>query len=405
MTGVQTCALPILETAVEEVVEAVEVAETVEEAEVVKEVETVEEVERVEATETVEEVETVEAAETVEATETVETVETAKTVEELETAVAESAEAMVVTEETADRESTKPENFPIYRKAYLIDSENISDEWVDILDTMETQDVIFVFYTGKSTHINCERAHKLMRNGIGRVQWIKCFEGNNALDFQLVTELGAMIGLGKAAEYIIVSKDNGYNPVVRYWNGRGIAVSKKATRADKKQEEPVEAITKAAVQKVSLERAEMPLPEKGEKVHFVDSAKAAFSVGFLGEVLKSVDIMDSTLLYAVLTAFEGQAAGAEDYRQLRDLSGEEKAALRGLRLQDKHERGVNYVRLIVRRNNRAADDVEKLYETILRSSKKNKDKYRKALVEKFGKESGENYYSMTKSHYNYVKKV
>ena len=90
-----------------------------------------------------------------EATETVETVETAKTVEELETAVAESAEAMVVTEETADRESTKPENFPIYRKAYLIDSENISDEWVDILDTMETQDVIFVFYTGKSTHINC----------------------------------------------------------------------------------------------------------------------------------------------------------------------------------------------------------------------------------------------------------
>lgn len=292
----------------------------------------------------VQEAEAVKEVETVEATETVvnvETSETAKAVIEVENAVAKPAEAMVVTEETADRESTKPENFPIYRKAYLIDSENISDEWVDILDTMETQDVIFVFYTGKSTHINCERAHKLMRNGIGRVQWIKCFEGNNALDFQLVTELGAMIGLGKAAEYIIVSKDNGYNPVVRYWNGRGIAVSKKATRADKKQEEPVEAITKAAVQKasqeksekVSLERAEMPLPEKGEKVHFVDSAKAAFSVGFLGEVLKSVDIMDSTLLYAVLTAFEGQAAGAEDYRQLRDLSGEEKAALRGLRLQ------------------------------------------------------------------------
>lgn len=364
----------------------------------------------------VQEAEAVKEVETVEATETVvnvETSETAKAVIEVENAVAKPAEAMAGTEETADRESTKPENSPIYRKAYLIDSENISDEWVDILDTMEMQDVIFVFYTGKSTHINCERAHKLMRNGIGRVQWIKCFEGNNALDFQLVTELGAMIGLGKAAEYIIVSKDNGYNPVVRYWNGRGIAVSKKATRADKKQEEPVEAISKAAVQKasqeksekVSLERAEMPLAEKGEKVHFVDSAKDAFSVGFLGEVLKSVDIMDSTLLYAVLTAFEGQAAGAEDYRQLRDLSGEEKAALRGLLLQDKHERGVNYVRLIVRRNNRAADDVEKLYETILRSSKKNKDKYRKALVEKFGKESGENYYSMTKSHYNYVKKV
>lgn len=327
------------------------------------------------------------------------TVETA-VVEAME--VVETAEAMAGTAgtaETAIGDTMKSEKHPIYHRVYLIDSENISDEWVDFLDIMEIQDAIFVFYTGKSTHINCERVCKLMQHGIGRVQWIKCFEGNNALDFQLVTELGAMIGLGKAAEYIIVSKDNGYNPVVRYWNDRGIAVSKKGTKTDKKTEEPMEVTPDSGT------TAEKLFLEKTEKVLLPDSAKAVFGKGFLGEILKSVDIMDSTLLYAVLTAFEGQAAGAEDYRQLRDLPKEEKAALRELLLKDKYQRGMNYVRLIVRGNDWAADDADELYDTILKGSKKNKDKYRKALVEKFGKESGENYYNMTKSHYSCVKKV
>lgn len=342
----------------------------------------------------------------------------------------EAAKTMAETEETAEREAAPPEKFPTHRKAYLIDSENVSDEWVDLLDTMDRQDAIFVFYTGKSTHINCERACKLMQRGIDRVHWIKCFEGNNALDFQLVTELGAMIGWGKAAEYIIISKDNGYNPVVRYWNDRGIAVSKKGKKTDKKTEEPVEMISVSAAEKASPDKASLESPDKtppespektplgkAEKPHLeaaeipspvkvllTGSVKAALGGEFLSEVLKSVDIMDNTMLYPVLTAFEGQAAGAEDYRQLRDLSREKKTVLRGLLLQDKRDRGMNYVRLIVRRNHWDVD-VEELYEIILRSSRKYKDQYRKALVERFGKESGEIYYNATKSHYNYVKKV
>ena len=385
-----------------------------------------------EAAETVEAVETAEAAEATEAVE-------AKAAEAADTAeTAEAAKTIVETEETAEREAAPPEKFPTHRKAYLIDSENVSDEWVDLLDTMDRQDAIFVFYTGKSTHINCEHACKLMQRGIDRVHWIKCFEGNNALDFQLVTELGAMIGWGKAAEYIIISKDNGYNPVVRYWNDRGIAVSKKGTKTDKKTEEPVEMISVSAAEKASPDKASLESPDKtppespdktppespektplgkAEKPHLeaaeipspvkvllTGSVKAALGGEFLSEVLKSVDIMDNTMLYPVLTAFEGQAAGAEDYRQLRDLSREKKTVLRGLLLQDKRDRGMNYVRLIVRRNHWAVD-VEELYEIILRSSRKYKDQYRKALVEKFGKESGEIYYNATKSHYNYVKKV
>lgn len=289
----------------------------------------------------------------------------------------------------AEAEADEAGGVPVYDRMYLIDSENISDEWVDLLDTIGDRDVIFVFYTGKSTHINCERAYKLMRHGIGSVQWIKCFEGNNALDFQLVTELGARISKGEAAEYIIVSKDNGYNYVVRYWIERGVAISRKGTLEEKKVQEPGAAISGTAAGETVLE-------ESGKRVSDSD---------FLRGLLKSVDIMDNTLLYGVLTAFEGQAAGAETYRQLRDLDGTRKTELRGLLLEDKYERGVNYVMLLAQVNHWSVDDAEGLYQIILRGPKKNKDKYRKALVEKYGKETGEHYYLVTKGHYNYVKKV
>lgn len=299
--------------------------------------------------------------------------------------------------EAPEAEANPSEMPTAYDRIYLIDSENISDEWVDLLDTIGQRDAIFVFYTGKSTHINCERVYKLMRHGMGRVQWIRCFEGNNALDFQLVTELGAKISKGEAAEYIIVSRDNGYNCVIRYWTERGIAVSKKGTAMEKRTEEPEEAIPAAGPFCREMEETLEEAPE--------ESGKTASDADFLHALLKSVDIMDNALLYGTLTAFKGMAAGAEEYRRLRDLDEEEKETLRGLLLEDKHERGVNYVRLLAHRNGWAAGDAEELYQAILSGSKKNKDKYRKALVERFGEESGERYYLVTKSHYNHVKKI
>ncbi len=278
----------------------------------------------------------------------------------------------------------------MYDKVYLIDSENISDEWADILDRMGQQDAIFVFYTDKSAHISCQRVCKLMQQGAGRVWWIKCFEGNNALDFQLVSELGAMIGREAAFEYVIISKDNGYNSVVKYWNDRGITLSRQGAKWEEKEEKKPES---AVCSGAGTGEAE----ECGRKHPIKD--------GFTRELLKSVDIMDNTLLYAVLTAFEGQDAGAECYRQLRDMGKENKEEIRELLLKDRQKRGINYMRLLLGRNGMPAEDAEGLYKNILEGSKKNKDKYRKALIGKYGQESGERYYRVTKAHYNYVKKI
>lgn len=110
------------------------------------------------------------------------------------------------------------------KRTYLIDSENINDIWVELLQQLEEKDDIMVFYTDKSAHMGYDKIVRLMELKKGTLQWIKCFEGQNALDFQLVTELGHRICLEPKKEYIIVSNDTGYDAVVRYWQLKGSKV-------------------------------------------------------------------------------------------------------------------------------------------------------------------------------------
>ena len=112
------------------------------------------------------------------------------------------------------------------KKTYLIDSENINDVWVEILDALEMEDCIMVFFTDKSAHMGYDRIVRLMNQEKGTVKWIRCFGGQNALDFQLVTELGHQICQDQEREYVIVSNDTGYDAAVRYWQQRGCSVSR-----------------------------------------------------------------------------------------------------------------------------------------------------------------------------------
>ena len=56
--------------------------------------------------------------------------------------------------------------------------------------------------------------------------FIKCFEGSNALDFQLVSELGYRLSQNADREYVIVSNDTGFDAAVRYWSTRKMPVSR-----------------------------------------------------------------------------------------------------------------------------------------------------------------------------------
>lgn len=147
------------------------------------------------------------------------------------------------------------------KRTYLIDSENINDVWVELLHCLDEKDEILVFYTDKSSHMSYDRIIRLLEQKRGTVRWLKCFEGQNALDFQLVTELGSQINQEPKREYIIVSNDTGYDAVVRYWQQREYRVRRMKgaacevmASAEKNAAEKAAAET-AAAEKLAAEQA------------------------------------------------------------------------------------------------------------------------------------------------------
>lgn len=110
------------------------------------------------------------------------------------------------------------------KKIYLVDSENVGDVWVPLLVTSQPEDQVLVFYTQKSPHMNYENV-RMLKETEKEAVFIKCFEGSNALDFQLVTELGFRLKDDEGdCEYIIVSNDTGFDAAVRYWSARKMPV-------------------------------------------------------------------------------------------------------------------------------------------------------------------------------------
>lgn len=108
---------------------------------------------------------------------------------------------------------------------YFIDSENVGDEWIKLIQKSENDSLFNVFYTSKSPRLTYEDTIFLIDSTI-KPNFILCNEGNNALDFQLVSYLGYCISKNDAQNYIIVSKDTGYDAVVKFWNDKGFNVSR-----------------------------------------------------------------------------------------------------------------------------------------------------------------------------------
>lgn len=122
---------------------------------------------------------------------------------------------------------------------FLVDSENVNDNWLMLFDMADEDDEIVVFYTKKSPHMSYMSVIRLMENNSINVRFEECYEGTNALDFQLVSYMGYLMGHNDtrskstvepasaetgADEYIIMSNDTGYDPAVRFWKDKGYAV-------------------------------------------------------------------------------------------------------------------------------------------------------------------------------------
>lgn len=114
---------------------------------------------------------------------------------------------------------------------YLIDSENVGSDWTTMLPKLDETDQVIVFYTNRSPHVGYEGIILVAQSGVS-VEYIKCHEGNNALDFQLVSELGFRLHDNEDKNFIILTKDTGFDSVVKYWSEKNYHVTRIGKSSD-----------------------------------------------------------------------------------------------------------------------------------------------------------------------------
>lgn len=101
----------------------------------------------------------------------------------------------------------------------LIDFENVRPAGIPAIH--ENQNV-FIFAGDNQNKIDYDLVRATQPYG-NRVQWIKIKgSGRNALDFHISFYLGKLSAIHAQASFFILSKDKGFDPLVRYLENSGI---------------------------------------------------------------------------------------------------------------------------------------------------------------------------------------
>ncbi|MDE6751321.1 MAG: hypothetical protein K2J59_00920, partial [Eubacterium sp.] len=111
---------------------------------------------------------------------------------------------------------------------FLIDYENESGNvlaGISLLGLKRNDEIIF-FYSKNASQLTMD-LHKELESVKAKKLYIEAEPGKkNALDFQLVSYLGACIKEYPKKKYYIVSKDGGFNCVCRFWAKRRVDVKR-----------------------------------------------------------------------------------------------------------------------------------------------------------------------------------
>ncbi|SES89811.1 hypothetical protein SAMN02910413_1165 [Pseudobutyrivibrio sp. C4] len=123
---------------------------------------------------------------------------------------------------------------------YLIDYENVHAEGFKVLNGMTADDTVIIFYSDNSKNITFDILEPLMSSNTK----LKCFKVNvgtkNALDFQLTSYLGYLLGQeGVNGNYYIVSDDNGFDVALEFWKRLNYSVNRITVKSKEIGEQPI----------------------------------------------------------------------------------------------------------------------------------------------------------------------
>lgn len=281
---------------------------------------------------------------------------------------------------------------------YFVDSENVNDVWIQLALVMNPQDEILVFYTEKSPHMSYERVIELTHLSDRTIEWIKCVEGCNALDFQLVTELGARVALSQEHTFVIVSNDTGFDAAVKYWMQRGKNVRRMKSTECKKLAQILSTGTEGTEleTKALQELLESPEHEELEPQYRADIEK----------LCASIPLSELPLFHDAFVCMYDPETGDELYYYMK-RHPEEFSSLNERYLPKRKARLKNYFATALANTDCDVEGTDALMDIYnhVDDPKKNLQKLNEEAVKKFGRERGSAYYKVMKRHVKIMSKL
>lgn len=301
-------------------------------------------------------------------------------------------------------------------KHYLVDSENVNDNWLMLLDMAEPEDEIVVFYTKNSPHMSYSSVIRLLESD-RKVKFEECHEGNNGLDFQLISYMGFMMKEDEADgdEYIIMSNDTGFDAAVNFWKDRNFPVKrinvnycKQHSRqkisdtsdesvendaASASQDADVPQVQEADVQKPAAEKpaVKAPAAKSSQKTQY------NFNKEEVDIFINCIGKSNLTAIHETLVHVYGQKQAQSIYKTVKEKSYplEEKQYERKDKV--KHFSDIIFSHSDLKKPDNFVDFLEKN-----KDKTKNLNGIRAAIVKSYGESNGMKYYSLFKPYFKII---
>lgn len=111
-----------------------------------------------------------------------------------------------------------------YNRVVFLDSENVCEKGLYCIKALEKDDIIIVFHSSRSFKLSLSNVNLLVNAKCEVATYEVNTNTQNAMDFCIVSELGYLIAYLDTKQFIIISNDKGYTPVVHNWRHRGYDV-------------------------------------------------------------------------------------------------------------------------------------------------------------------------------------
>ncbi|MDD6448878.1 MAG: PIN domain-containing protein [Lachnospiraceae bacterium] len=152
---------------------------------------------------------------------------------------------------------------------YLIDYENVHYAGWEGIDKLTNKDEVILFYSENASTIPMDLHIKVVNSG-ANLRYIHVAKtAKNYLDFQLSALSGYLVAQTNQTEFVVVSKDTGFNAVVDFWNhqdfaGREVRFSRREQIAEVpavKKADPKKAAKKTETLKTEQKKTEQKKTE------------------------------------------------------------------------------------------------------------------------------------------------